>query len=140
MKKIFAIIAAVALAFVIALGDQIIKLSLSENPLGINNIKGYFGLDVETIEISDPPAVANLSPRYDEIISGAKVAISDPAFPGKFNVIIGQKYRSALGVNCYQVELTDVALAFEPVAICRRDAGPWFVAPRIWARSTTGTR
>ncbi len=94
----------------------------------------------ETIEPSAPPSVRSLGTQYDEIRSGALVEISDPAFHGEINAKVGKEYLSAIGLNCYQVKVDDPALAFESVAICRYDTGTWFVAPRIWARSTAGSR
>lgn len=53
MKKLTAIILAVVLAFIIALGDQIIALSLSGNPLGL---KSFFSqADDGGITITDRP-------------------------------------------------------------------------------------
>lgn len=51
MKKVTAIIAAVILAFVIALGDQIIKIGLS------GNIKAFFRLEDDTITIPEKPKI-----------------------------------------------------------------------------------
>lgn len=69
MKKVIAIIAAIILAFVIALGDQIIKLSLAGDPLGL---KTLFGWDDDSIVIPDKPKIPDIKIKeevnltYDE--------------------------------------------------------------------------
>jgi len=61
MKKITAIIAAVVLAFVIALGDQIIKLGLS------GDIKAFFGMSDDMIEIPDKPKLPVTEKQPEEV-------------------------------------------------------------------------
>ncbi len=63
MKKVTAIIAAVALAFVIALGDQIIKLN------ALNGIKDFFGIEDGTIEIPDRPKIPNITEKKPEEVN-----------------------------------------------------------------------
>lgn len=68
MKKVTAIIIAVILAFVIAMGDQIIKLSLSDNPLGIKNIISTLGFgDKGTINISKPKIPILTEKKVEEV-------------------------------------------------------------------------
>jgi len=64
MKKVTAIILAVVLAFVIAMGDQIIKLSLSDNPLGIKNILSVFGFgNNDNINIQAKPKIPRITEK-----------------------------------------------------------------------------
>jgi tetratricopeptide (TPR) repeat protein len=80
MRKVTAIVVAVILAFGLAMGDRIIELSLSGNPLGINTVKGWFGFDdgglrlpetkpiipQDPVETEETPAEVNLT--YDQRI------------------------------------------------------------------------
>lgn len=71
MKKITAIIFAVLLAFAIAMGDQIIKLSLADSPLSFSAIKSYFIKDEipvhkPMIPKVDEPAPEEVNLSYDE--------------------------------------------------------------------------
>ncbi len=61
MKKLTAIIAAVILAFVIALGDQIIKLN------AFDAIKSFFGLEDDTIEIPKKPKIPTIIEKPEEL-------------------------------------------------------------------------
>jgi tetratricopeptide (TPR) repeat protein len=62
MKKVTAIIVAVFLAIVIAMGDEIIKFSMSGNPLGINSIKTMLGLgDNGSINIAVKPKIPTIT-------------------------------------------------------------------------------
>ncbi len=67
MKKITAIVIAVILAFVIAMGDQIIRLSLSDNPLGLNSIKSFFGFDDGAITLPTKPSLPTISEKPEEV-------------------------------------------------------------------------
>ncbi len=60
MKKITAIIAAVILAFVIALGDQIIKLN------AFDSIRSFLGLEDETITVPTKPRLPTLVEKKPE--------------------------------------------------------------------------
>ncbi|MBN2096392.1 tetratricopeptide repeat protein [Candidatus Peregrinibacteria bacterium] len=60
MKKITAIIAAVILAFVIALGDQIIKLN------AFDSIRSFLGLEEETITIPHKPKLPTIVEKKPE--------------------------------------------------------------------------
>ena len=63
MRKITAIIAAVVLAFVIALGDQVVKLN------AFNGIRAFFGLEDNGIEISDKPKIPNITEKKPEEVN-----------------------------------------------------------------------
>ncbi len=67
MKKVTAIIIAVILAFVIAMGDQIIRLSLSDNPLGLSSLKSFFGFADNTITLPKKPSIPTLSEKPEEV-------------------------------------------------------------------------
>ncbi|MFC1729827.1 tetratricopeptide repeat protein [candidate division KSB1 bacterium] len=69
MRKVTAIIAAVILAFVIALGDQIIKLSLADNPLGINTVRTFFGFDDGSITIPNKPKIPTITEKKEEEVN-----------------------------------------------------------------------
>lgn len=70
MKKVTAIILAIVLAFIIALGDQIIKLSLSGDPLGIKSIASSIGLaDKDSIEIPDKPKIPEVTITEEEEVN-----------------------------------------------------------------------
>ena len=59
MRKVIAIIAAIILAFVIALGDQIIKLSLAGDPLGLKTLFGWE--EDNSITIPDKPKIPDVT-------------------------------------------------------------------------------
>ena len=61
MKKLTAIIAAVVLAFVIALGDQIIKLN------AFDAIRSFFGLEDNMIEIPKKPKIPTIIEKPEEL-------------------------------------------------------------------------
>jgi len=70
MKKVTAIIIAVILAFVIAMGDQIIKLSLSDNPLGIKNILSAIGMgDDGSVNIQNKPKIPLITEKKAEEVN-----------------------------------------------------------------------
>lgn len=95
---------------------------------------------ISSAEDIRPSGLLSLTSQDDELVPGKLVEINDPAFPDKIKVIVKQEYLSALGQTCYQVKLADASFAYEPVAICQRDTGALYVAPRIWTHSAAGQR
>lgn len=74
MRKLLVIFTAIVLAFAFALGDQVIRLSQSGNPLGVEQIKSFFGLGADPSpgrpQIPSAPSTPEPDPEpnlsYDE--------------------------------------------------------------------------
>jgi len=63
---------------------------------------------------------------------GSTSVIDAPEFGGAVTVRVDRLYYSAAGLHCKRVQVFNGSPLGEPVAVCEKKPGEWFLAPRIW--------
>lgn len=102
MKKITAIIVAVVLAFVIAMGDQIIKLTISDSTSGLSAIKAFFGFgDDGLIDITTPkiPSISTKKEEETNLTYDERINKGDYYYKGGFLVYAANEYTKAANLE-----------------------------------------
>lgn len=67
------------------------------------------------------------------LIEGAQIKITDKTFDGPVQAVVGTNYHSALGLECYRVQILGSLAGYELLSLCRQHEGHWMVTPRIWS-------
>lgn len=65
---------------------------------------------------------------------GGTTLVDDPEFGNDITVIIQDTFFSASGEECKRATLLAQDKQAEVVAWCRKNTGPWVMAPRIWGQ------